>query len=135
MQVPGASPRIPPPLCRPNPGGLRKCNDGAAGASAALAGGLQAGLLAQRDSRTPFLAVAFAAAVNLAGDWVLITQYGMGIRGAAWATAGSQVAGSAVLLWTLQTFSVVRSQSPQQVAFGGQALCRPTFAALLLWIA
>lgn len=69
---------------------------------------MQAGLLAQRDSRTPFLAVMFAAAVNLAGDWALITQYGMGIRGAAWATAGSQVAGGVVLLWTLQTFSVVR---------------------------
>ncbi len=68
--------------------------------------------MAQKDSRTPFLAVMFAAALNLVGDWALITRFGLGIRGAAWATAASQIAGALALLWTLQTFSAVHPMLP-----------------------
>lgn len=35
-------------------------------------------------------------------------QYGMGIRGAAWATTGSQILGTLALLYTLRTVSKVR---------------------------
>ena len=47
---------------------------------------LQAGLLAQRDSVTCLLAVVVSAAFNIIGDIVLISQFKMGLVGAAWAT-------------------------------------------------
>lgn len=70
----------------------------------------QAGLLAQKDSRTPFMVVVVSAIVNVVGDWLLITQYNMGIAGAAWATVASQVTAAVALLWTLHRFSPIKLQ-------------------------
>ena len=38
----------------------------------------------------------------------LAQQYGMGVRGAAWATVGSQILGALALLYTLRTVSKAR---------------------------
>ena len=51
-----------------------------------------------KDSKTPMVAVALAAVLNLAGDCLLVNGLGMGIAGAAWATVFSQYAAVA-LLW------------------------------------
>lgn len=51
----------------------------------------QAGLLAQRDSLSPFRVVLATSAVSLAGDLLLIGRYGMGVAGAAWTTIFAQV--------------------------------------------
>ena len=56
----------------------------------------QAGLLAQRDARTPFDAVLLACACNVAGDLLLVPR--LGAVGAAWATLASQVAALSALL-------------------------------------
>ncbi|KAK9830568.1 hypothetical protein WJX72_012538 [[Myrmecia] bisecta] len=62
----------------------------------------QSGLLAQKDSFTPLLGVLVQCGLNVAGDIALITYYGQGVAGAAWATALSQYVGAAGLLWALQ---------------------------------
>mmetsp|Transcript_6558 Transcript_6558/g.11881 ORF Transcript_6558/g.11881 Transcript_6558/m.11881 type:complete len:480 (+) Transcript_6558:47-1486(+) len=57
----------------------------------------QAGLLAQRDARTPLNAVTLACFLNVLGDFVLVPK--IGAAGAAWATLVSQVVALPVMLW------------------------------------
>ncbi|CAI5499677.1 unnamed protein product, partial [Closterium sp. Naga37s-1] len=51
----------------------------------------QGACLGQQDSVTPLLIFAAAAAVNVAGDALLVLYMGWGVRGAAWATLLGQV--------------------------------------------
>ena len=44
-----------------------------------------------KDTRTPMVAVLLAAAVNLSGDFLLVSRLGLGLAGAAWATTFSQL--------------------------------------------
>lgn len=50
------------------------------------------------DSRTPLIAVVIASCVNVAGDYLLVAVYGLGAKGAALATAGSQGLSVAICL-------------------------------------
>lgn len=50
----------------------------------------QAGLLAQRDSLSPFRVVLATSLFSLLGDWLLIGRCGMGVAGAAWTTILAQ---------------------------------------------
>lgn len=52
---------------------------------------LQAGLLGQRDSLSPFRVVLMSCAASLLGDLVFIGRLGLGLAGAAWTTVLSQV--------------------------------------------
>lgn len=52
-------------------------------------------LRAKGDSKRPFYMLVAAAAVNIAGDLALVAGRGMGVRGAAWATVGSQLISAA----------------------------------------
>jgi putative MATE family efflux protein len=54
-----------------------------------------------RDTRTPLIAAVVSNAVNLAGDCVLMFGLGMGVAGAALATAASQYVSAAILLAAL----------------------------------
>lgn len=56
----------------------------------------QAAFRAVEDMRTPLLVVAASGLLNAVLDPILIYPLGMGIAGAAWATAASQIAGAAV---------------------------------------
>ena len=51
----------------------------------------QSVFLAAQDPITPLLATAAAGLINLGGDYVACTMLGMGIAGAAMATAAAQV--------------------------------------------
>jgi hypothetical protein len=53
----------------------------------------QAGLLAQRDSLSPFRVVLATSLFSLLGDWLLIGRCGMGVAGAAWTTILAQASG------------------------------------------
>jgi Na+-driven multidrug efflux pump len=57
----------------------------------------QAGLLAQRDSRTPAAAVALGVVVNVVGNLVAVAWLGFGLAGAAATTVLTQAAGAAAL--------------------------------------
>jgi len=59
---------------------------------------LQAGLLAQKDSVTPLLAVLISGGFNIVGDIFLIRTMKMGLAGAAWATTAAQYVALIVLL-------------------------------------
>lgn len=61
----------------------------------------QSCLLAQRDSRSPALAVALQVAVNGTLDTLLIVYARAGIQGAAWATVAAQYLGALLLLQRL----------------------------------
>ncbi|KAK9807973.1 hypothetical protein WJX73_009104 [Symbiochloris irregularis] len=68
----------------------------------------QAGLLAQRDSIRPFLAVVAQVSANIAGDYWLVIVMGTGIAGAAWATVASQALGCLLAIGALQFTAEVR---------------------------
>jgi len=61
---------------------------------------LQAGFIAHRDSKSPMMAVPFAAAANLLLDLILVGPLHLGAAGAAWGTVASQVVSAAFLLGT-----------------------------------
>lgn len=58
----------------------------------------QAVCLATLDTRTPALAVLAASIINIVGDVFLVAKVGMGLRGAAMATAGAGAASSYILV-------------------------------------
>ena len=66
----------------------------------------QAGLLAQRDSLSPFRVVLATSAVSLAGDLLFIGRLGWGVAGAAWTTLLAQYLGAALLLGALARSAV-----------------------------
>lgn len=64
-----------------------------------------------RDTRTPLAAAAVANAVNLAGDCFLMFGLGMGVAGAALATAASQYVSAALLVRALLRRSLLRKEA------------------------
>jgi Na+-driven multidrug efflux pump len=63
-----------------------------------LLGVVQAACLGAKDSVTPLIAILWATAVNISGDFLLVKQLGMGLKGAALATLFAQWASTAALL-------------------------------------
>ncbi|KAI7838915.1 hypothetical protein COHA_007321 [Chlorella ohadii] len=61
----------------------------------------QGACLGQQDAWTPFSVLAAAGLLNAVGDVYLISQVGMGVAGAAIATAGAQYLGAAFFIWHL----------------------------------
>ena len=51
-----------------------------------LLGVVQAACLGAKDSVTPLIAILYSTTVNVVGDFLLVKQFGMGLRGAAIAT-------------------------------------------------
>uniref|UniRef100_A0A7S0J3Q8 Protein DETOXIFICATION n=1 Tax=Calcidiscus leptoporus TaxID=127549 RepID=A0A7S0J3Q8_9EUKA len=69
--------------------------------AAVVASIAQSVLIGTKDSRTPMISVLTAAAVNLAGDFILVTGARLGVLGAAAATSFSQFAAAWLLMRTL----------------------------------
>ena len=67
----------------------------------------QSGLLAQRDSRTPFKIVILSILLSFVGDVWLIGGRGMGVAGAAWSTLAAQYLSATLLLRALTGSAVV----------------------------
>lgn len=82
----------------------------------------QAGLLAQRDSLSPFRVVLATSCVSLAGDLLLIGQLGMGVAGAAWTTILAQAS------WRRRAEPCLRAQTVTSSACSLSQL-RPQSAA------
>ncbi|KAL4424560.1 hypothetical protein ABPG77_009144 [Micractinium sp. CCAP 211/92] len=61
----------------------------------------QGACLGQQDAWTPFNVLLAAGALNTVGDVYLISSRGMGVAGAALATAAAQYLGAAYFLWHL----------------------------------
>ena len=77
----------------------------------------QAICIAVKDTKTPMIAVALSAVLNLLGDFVLVSGLGMGINGAAWATIISQFCAAGLLLRVLARRSILgRSPSSGDTA-------------------
>ncbi|GMH41442.1 hypothetical protein BSKO_09352 [Bryopsis sp. KO-2023] len=68
----------------------------------------QAGLLAQKDSFTPFLTVGVACLVNIVGDVLLIKKFKMGVAGAALATVFAEYCEVLIMLYVLATRGKVK---------------------------
>lgn len=66
----------------------------------------QAGLLAQRDSLSPFRVVLATSCASLAGDLLFIGRLGLGVAGAAWTTVLAQYLGAVLLLRSLRRSAV-----------------------------
>jgi Na+-driven multidrug efflux pump len=76
----------------------------------------QSCLLAQKDSKSPAHSVLLQVVVNSAGDILLITQLGMGVVGAAWATVAAQYLGMLLLLKRLGNSSRVQFELHSSLA-------------------
>jgi Na+-driven multidrug efflux pump len=63
-----------------------------------LGGVLQAALLGAKDSVTPLVSILYSTIVNVFGDYLLVTRYRMGLKGAAIATLLAQLAGTAAMI-------------------------------------
>ena len=63
-----------------------------------LLGVVQAACLGAKDSVTPLIAILYSTIVNVVGDFLLVKQFGMGLRGAAIATLLAQWAATLALL-------------------------------------
>lgn len=66
---------------------------------------LQAACLGARDSVTPLGIVLIASAINGLGDWVTVCRMGMGVFGAAAATASAETVSMLLLgaaVWKAQ---------------------------------
>ena len=73
---------------------------------------VQAVLVGMKDTKTPMLAVAVAACLNLVGDFVLVSRMGLGLAGAAWATIASQICAAALLLRVLARRKLLAAPLP-----------------------
>lgn len=61
-------------------------------------GVIQAALLGGQDSVTPLVAILYSTIINVVGDFLLVKQFGMGLKGAAIATLVAQLAATAALV-------------------------------------
>ena len=66
--------------------------------TALLGGVLQAALLGAKDSVTPLVSILYSTIVNIVGDYLLVTRYHMGLKGAAIATLLAQWAGTIAMI-------------------------------------
>ena len=76
----------------------------------------QAVLVGMKDTKTPMLAIAVAACLNLGGDFLLVSRMGLGLAGAAWATVASQVCAAALLLRVLGQRKLLDAPKPSRRA-------------------
>jgi len=60
---------------------------------------LQGGLLAQKDLKTPLIAIGGSVLLNIVGDVFLVSVCGMGLLGSAYATTAGVWIGVALLAW------------------------------------
>ena len=74
----------------------------------------QALCIGTKDTRTPMLAVAVAAALNFSGDLLLVNVLHLGLAGAAWATVLSQLCAAALLLRVLLRRGLLTSRTSRQ---------------------
>ena len=77
----------------------------------------QAVCIGIKDTRTPMVAVLLAAALNLVGDFVMVSRLGLGIAGAAWATSLSQLCAAGLLLRVLAKRGFLRGRGVSQETF------------------
>lgn len=77
----------------------------------------QAVCIGMKDTRTPMVAVLLAAALNLVGDFVMVSKLGLGIAGAAWATSLSQLCAAGLLLRVLAKRGILRGRGVSQETF------------------
>lgn len=63
-----------------------------------IGGVLQAALLGAKDSVTPMVSILYSTIVNVIGDYLLVTRYHMGLKGAAIATLVAQWAGTVAMI-------------------------------------
>ena len=68
----------------------------------------QAACIGVKDSSSPMRSVVLAAIINFFGDLLLVSKFGQGIGGAAWATAISQVCACGLLLRSLFKRSLLK---------------------------
>ena len=73
----------------------------------------QALCIGMKDTRTPMLAVAVAAALNLTGDMIFVNVLGLGLAGAAWATVLSQLCAAGLLLRVLLRRKLLSRPPPE----------------------
>jgi Na+-driven multidrug efflux pump len=95
---------------------------------------LQAGFIAHRDSKSPMMAVPFAAAANLLLDLILVGPLRLGAAGAAWGTVASQIVSAAFLLgiWKRKHGRPARTAPAWSPSQGG-APSAPAPATPLRW--
>ncbi len=80
------------------------------------------------DSKTPVIFLIIAALLNVALDLAFILWFGMGVAGAAWATAISQLcSGIGCLLFLMKRFTILKTE-PEEKKWNGR------FAGRLLGI-
>jgi Na+-driven multidrug efflux pump len=94
---------IGPEACSASPGLLDAAHDyviirSFSMPTALLGGVLQAALLGAKDSVTPLVSILYSTIVNIAGDYILVTRYHMGLKGAAIATLLAQWAGTVAMI-------------------------------------
>ena len=63
-----------------------------------LGGVLQAALLGAKDSVTPLVSILYSTIVNVCGDYLLVSKFHMGLKGAAIATLAAQLAGTVAMI-------------------------------------
>lgn len=63
-----------------------------------LGGVLQAALLGAKDSVTPLVSILYSTIVNVCGDYLLVSRFHMGLKGAAIATLLAQLAGTIAMI-------------------------------------
>ena len=95
--------RIPGPEAAASPGLLDAAHEyvkiRALSMPTSLLGGvLQAALLGAKDSVTPLVSILYSTIVNVVGDYLLVTRYRMGLKGAAIATLVAQLAGTVAMI-------------------------------------
>lgn len=92
----------------------------ALGAPAALLARVStATCLASKDPQTPLLAVAASGALNLILDLILVSVFGLGIGGAAWATVVSEVACAAFVLRAVRAKLGLRRRASDETDLNG----------------
>lgn len=53
------------------------------------------------DTRKPFYALLVATVVNLVLDWLFVAEFGMGVKGVAWATVIANALNAGIMVWFL----------------------------------
>ena len=72
------------------------------------------------DSRTPVLFLILAALLNVVLDLLFIIRFGMGVAGAAWATAVSQLcSGTGCLVFLMKRFPILKTE-PAETKWDGR---------------
>jgi len=100
-------------------------------------GVVQAACLGGQDSVTPLVAIIWSTVINVIGDYLLVKQLGMGLRGAAIATLAAQLGGTVALIGPARrklvrdgTFGLIKKPLPTADSVSGTVFL--SFAAPVL---